>query len=154
MARGKRDFASEEFELRAQLEAKDPLALFGLRALEEEWARSLIKAKTAGPTLPSIRSAAEAGIETSVTEQCARHLASAEEWQREIASFATSGAEGLSAMREVTELQFARLYVLVASNDPALRQQARKLHRSLERASTRLGVEFKRELTRLKLKLA
>jgi hypothetical protein len=114
MTQHRRDFATEEAALRAQLDANDPLALFGLRALEEKWARSLVNAKTSGPTLSALRSALATGVDENVAERCADHLKKAAGWQRQIASFATSGAEGIAAIREARELELAQALVFAA----------------------------------------
>lgn len=153
MTQHRRDFATEEAALRAQLDAKDPLALFGLRALEEKWARSLVNAKTSGPTLSTLRSAVATGVDKNIAERCADHLKQAAAWQREIASFATSGAEGSAAISEARGLELAQALVLGASKDSASRSRALQLCRSLERVGDGLNATLRKELQRVKREL-
>jgi hypothetical protein len=48
-----------------------------------------------------MREASERGLESSLALEAAEHLARAEKWQAEIASCATSRAEGMAGMAEL-----------------------------------------------------
>jgi hypothetical protein len=75
-------------------------------------------------------------------------LASAEKWQKEIASYATGSGEGFVAMGYVDELMLARAWMLVAAANNAA-SAATDLCRKV-RGNENLEATQKRELEKLK----
>lgn len=111
----KHDFQAEALELRAGLDGPDRFhVLHSLRALEEDWARALLGRRNRGRIATMARARAKAGIDPAVASVAGSHLAAAEKCQREIASYATAGAEGLGFFAPVRELQVAQAWLLAA----------------------------------------
>jgi hypothetical protein len=77
----------------------------------------------------------------------------AETWQAEIASWATSGAEGLAAMAEVHELKLARAWLLFASGADRSRARVRQLCAELERDPNGIAARLRPHLAALKAEL-
>ena len=95
-----------------------------------------------------MRSAVKPKLDPAAALEAAGHLANAEKWQREIASYATGSGEGLAAMNEVYELQLARGWMLVAAANNAA-SAATDLCRKLRR-NEHLEANQRRELEKLK----
>jgi hypothetical protein len=111
----KRDFQAEALELRAELDGPDRFhVLHSLCALEEDWARALLRGRNRGRIATMARARARAGIDPAVARAAGSHLAAAEKCQREVASYATAGAEGLGFFAPVREFQVAQAWLLAA----------------------------------------
>ncbi len=101
-----------------------------------------------------MREASERGLESSLALEAAEHLARAERWQAEIASCATSGAEGMAGMAELHELQLARAWLLFASDaDGSGRSRVRQLCAKLERDPDGIATALRTHLAALKSEL-
>lgn len=152
MARTVRKFADEQALLLKKLDSPERwMALNELCELESDWARSLVAAKKDGGIRAAMRSAVKPKLDPIAALEAAQHLASAEKWQREIASYATGAGEGLVAMGEVYDLQLARGWMLVAATNNAA-SAATDLFRKL-RGTENLEANQRRELEKLKTAL-
>jgi hypothetical protein len=147
-----RDFAAEEAALRAGLDGERWKAVYALRALEDEWARHIVGGAS-GALVAALRRAYELGLEPGLALEAAEHLARAETWQAEIASWATSGAEGLAAMAEVHELKLARAWLLFVSGADRSRARVRQLCAELERDPNGVAARLRPHLAALKAEL-
>nr|PZN20071.1 MAG: hypothetical protein DIU78_19930 [Pseudomonadota bacterium] len=127
MTRAERNFEAEKAALEAQLATERAHAASGLRSLHEEWARALLGVGTKGNVAAVMRRAATAGADRERAAEAAAHLAEAAKWQAEIASFATSGAEGVAAMTEVRGLELARAWLLTLDPSARARRAAKKI---------------------------
>jgi len=153
MARTARKFADEHALLLKKLDSPERwLALHELCDLESDWARSLVAARKTGGIRAAMRSAVKSTLDPIAALEAAGHLASAEKWQREIASYATGAGEGFVAMGEVYELQLARAWMLVAATNNAA-SAARDLFRKVHGSRENLETNQKRELEKLKAAL-
>src|SRR4051812_2188515 len=86
-----------------------------LRGVEERWARALLGASDNNEDIQAVaKSVAKSTvISPDVRLEAETHLANASNWQQEIGSYATSGAEGVMSMSELRELQLARAWLSV-----------------------------------------
>jgi hypothetical protein len=152
MTRAARKFAPEQLLLLEKLDSPERWRiLHDLCELECDWARSLVAARKGGGIRAAIRSAVKPKLDPTAALEAAGHLAKAEKWQREIASYATGSGDGLAAMDDVYELQLARGWMLVAAANNAASAAidlCRKLHRN-----ENLEANQKRELEKLKSSL-
>jgi len=87
-------------------------------------------------------------VDRSTALEAAQHLASAEKWQAEVASYATGGGEGLSLWAEVLDLRLARAWLLSSVEARDLHRQAKKLCRALQ-AEDATSAPFRRYLKEL-----
>jgi hypothetical protein len=153
MARITRKFAQEQALLIEKLDSPERWRiLYDLCDLESDWARSLVAARKDGGIRAAMRSAVKPKLDPIAALEAAGHLAQAEKWQREIASYATGSGEGFAAMDEVYELQLARAWMLVAAANNAA-SAARDLCRRVHGSRENLEASQKRELEKLKAAL-
>jgi hypothetical protein len=149
MARTARKFAAELTLLLEKLDSPERWrVLYDLRDLESDWARALVGARKDGGIRAAMRSAVKPKLDPVAALEAAGHLASAEKWQKEIASYATGSGEGFVAMGYVDELMLARAWMLVAAANNAA-SAATDLCRKL-RGDENLEAKQKRELEKLK----
>jgi hypothetical protein len=107
-----RDFQAELVALNAGLTGGERWkVVYGLRALEESWARELLGLGEGGAIGGAVRGRVTEGVDPTVALAAAAHLAEAERWQWEIGSWSTGAGEGLASMAEVRELQMARAWL-------------------------------------------
>jgi len=143
-----RDFPAEEQALRAELGSVRWQAVYGLRQLEEDWARHLLDIGQDEDLAKAMRKKAKTAIDLAAAEQAARHLAEAEQWQWEIGSYATGSGEGLRSMGEVRTLQVARAWLAAALSRADERQSeaqstlARSLMTEVESDSNGMGKPY------------
>jgi hypothetical protein len=150
MPRVRRDFEKEEAKLRKGLDGNDrQTAVGGLQVLEEEWARALVGAKPGGTIRTAMKAAAGPKLDPSLALEAAKHLANAEKWAWDYASYATSGAEGMTAMGEVRTLRVAHAWMLVAAATNA-KSRARELYQKLQRDRENFDSFERRELDKIK----
>jgi hypothetical protein len=110
-----RDFAAEVASLRGRLQDEDRWkAVYGLRGVEEAWARHLLGIGEQGDLAALVRKRTERGVDATAAREAEAHLAQAEDWQWQIGSWATGAGEGLASMSEVYELKMARAWLDVA----------------------------------------
>jgi hypothetical protein len=148
MPRVRRDFEKEEAKLRKGLDGKERWKTVSyLKSLEEDWARALVGAKPSGSLKAAIKAAAKSKLDPSLALEAAKHLANAERWAHDFASYATSGAEGYVAMGYVREIQFAHAWMLVTASANA-KLRARAICQGLEGRD--LDGYERRELDKLK----
>jgi hypothetical protein len=153
MPRVRRDFEKEEAKLRKGLDGNDRQKAVGLlQVLEEEWARALAGAKPGGSIRTAMKAAAGPKLDPSLALEAAKHLANAETWAWEYASYATSGAEGMVAMGEVRTLRVAHAWMLVAAANNA-KSRALELHQKLQRDRENFDSYERRELDKIKARL-
>src|ERR1044071_6097341 len=120
MARTASKFADKQALLLKKLDSSERwMALNELCELESEWARALVGARKDGNIRAAMRSAAKPNLDPATALEAAGHLASAAEWQKEIASYATGSGEGFVAMGYVDELMLARTWTLLAAANNA-----------------------------------
>lgn len=149
-----RDFESEATSLRRELEGGERWkAVYALCRLEQDRARSIVGAKSRGRLDLAMKGAAE-GLEPARAKEAAEHLARAEKWQAEIASWATSGAEGLVGMHEVRVLQLAQAWLLLAAGDAASLRRATKLYDKVEGDANGVPSDLRAQVAALKKALA
>jgi hypothetical protein len=153
MARTARKFAHELASLLEKLDSPERWrVLYDLLDLEEDWARSLVGARKGGGIRAAMRAAVKPKLDPSAALEAAEHLANAEKWQKEIASYATGSGEGFVAMGYVDELLLARAWMLVAAANNAA-SAASDLYRMLHGDRENLEANQKRELEKLKTAL-
>jgi hypothetical protein len=147
----RRDFARELAILSEQLESEERWKMvYGLRDLETEWACAIAGARTTGVTLHTAMKNAAGALEAIRARDADVHLARAERWQAEIASWATSGAEGLVGMYEVRVLQLARAWLQLATASAAGRRRARELCGKVDRDGNGVPAGLRKPLALLK----
>lgn len=145
-----RDFEAEGTSLRGELEGGERWkAVYSLCALEQDWARNIAGVKARGNLATAMQTAA-AGMDAARAKAAAEHVARAEEWQAEIASWATSGAEGLMGMHEVRVLQLAQAWLLLGAGDAASLRRAKKLHAKVEGDANGVPSDLRAQVTALK----
>jgi hypothetical protein len=133
-AHSARDFESEVAALRRELDqAERWKAVYALCGLETDWALSIAGLQPTSNLLQALRAlrAAAPALDAARARDAETHLAQAQRWQEEIASWATSGAEGLAGMYDVRVLQLARAWLLSATDD-AGRKRALQLCAKVE----------------------
>jgi hypothetical protein len=110
-----RSFATEVKSLRGRLQGDDGWrAVYGLRSVEEAWARHILGIGEKGDLATLVRRRVDRGVDATAASQAETHLARAEEWQWRIGSWATGAGEGLASMAEVYALKMARAWLNVA----------------------------------------
>jgi hypothetical protein len=114
-----RNFADEARELEAALTQNRQIAVARLRTLHEDWARALLGMGSQDKLVSHLRASVESGLAPEKAAEAAAQLASAEQWQWEIGSWASGSGEGLSSMFEVRTLQLARAWLLSANTGGA-----------------------------------
>ncbi|MDQ2642843.1 MAG: hypothetical protein M3020_03445 [Myxococcota bacterium] len=150
LARTVRKFAEQRALFLEKLDSPEHwMALNDLCELESDWARALVGAKKDGGIRSAMRSAAKPSLAPAAALEAAEHLASAEKWQKQIASFATGSGEGFVAMGYVDELMLARAWMLVAAASNAA-SAAKDLCRMLHRDREDLEANQKRDLEKLR----
>lgn len=153
MARTVRKLTDEQALLIKKLDSPEHWrVLYELRDLEADWARALVGARKAGSIRAAMRSAVKPNLAPAVALEAAQHLASAEKWQKEIASYATGSGEGFAAMGYVDELMLARGWMLVAASNNAA-SAASDLCRELHRDRKDLEANQRRDLDKLRAAL-
>ncbi|WP_157907062.1 MULTISPECIES: hypothetical protein [Sorangium] len=87
-------------------------SVFGLRSVEELWARHLVGVDAGADDLTrEVQRRVRQGIERARLEQAIIHLGRAEEWQWQLGSCATGSGEGLASMAQVRMLQASRAWL-------------------------------------------
>jgi hypothetical protein len=161
----RRDFAAEAEEATAALQADRAESVYSLRAIEEDWARSLLRLGAKADLAQAVAARVERGlIRTSAKKhqrvedlasarEAAAHLARAERWQWEIGTWSTGAGEGLVSMGEVRTLQMARAWLSagLAKGELAL---ARELANEVEADANGMGKPHARALRALRAALA
>jgi hypothetical protein len=159
-----RDFAAEAAEATAALQSDSARSVYSLRAIEEAWARSLLRLGAKADLAKAVASRVERGLirksakkdqrleDLASAREAAAHLARAERWQREIGRWSTGAGEGLMSMREVRTLQVARAWLSagLATVELAL---ARELANEVEADSNGMGKPYAKALRALRAAL-
>jgi hypothetical protein len=152
-----RDFASELASLRAKLESDHLHAVYGLREVEEAWARQLLNLGTGDALAPAVHRQVKSGLGAVAGEDAEAHLAEAEKWQSEIGTYASGSGEGLASMAEVRSLQMARAWLAAAlfqeTGKKARETLARSLAKKIEGDPNGLGKRYAKSLTELRAML-
>jgi hypothetical protein len=160
----RRDFAAEAAEATAALQADRAESVYSLRAIEEDWARWLLRLGAKAELAQAVASRVERGlIRTSTRKhqrvedlasarEAAVHLARAERWQWEIGTWSTGAGEGFVSMGEVRTLQVARAWLsaLLAKEELAL---ARELANEVEADANGMGKPHAKALRGLRAAL-
>jgi hypothetical protein len=154
-----RDFAAEVTSLEKQVNTNAD-AVYGLRALEEAWARHLLGVAPSGDIVKLVHHRAQRAFDTATTTgataafEALEHLTTAEQWQWRIGSYATGSGEGLASMAEVRALQMARAWLAAAlfreTHAPALSALATSLAVEIERDPNGMGARYSKAITHLR----
>jgi len=147
-----RNYEAEEAALRKDLSGERWRAVYALCGLEEAWARDVAGAAAGGGIAAAMRAAAKT-LEAARAQEAAAHLERAEKWQTEIASYATSGAEGLMFVGELHEFRLARAWLLIATKGVAGQRLARKLCATVEGDPNGVPASLRSQLKALRAKL-
>lgn len=153
-----RDFATEAAVLQREVDTNVD-AVFGLRELEESWARHLLVLEAAGNIASVMRmrvkNAAASTVDPAAASEALGHLEAAERWQWRIGSYATGSGEGLASMSEVHSLQMARAWLAAAlfrqGGDTTMRALTNTLIATVERAHNGLGDRYEKSIRQLRV---
>lgn len=160
-----RDFAAEVASLEKQVNTNTD-AVYGLRALEEAWARHLLGVAPSGDIVKLVHHRAQRAFDTTTTTnntpttdnttafEALEHLKAAEQWQWRIGSYATGSGEGLASMAEVRALQMARAWLAAAlfreTHAHALSALAKSLTVEIERDPNGMGAKYTKAIAHLR----
>jgi hypothetical protein len=148
-----RDFAAEAASLECDVNS-NPDAVYGLRELEESWARQLLALEPSGDIASQVRKRVERVVEPTAASEAFAHLEAAERWQWRIGSYATGSGEGLMSMGEVHALQMARAWLAAAlfrqCGDAAMLDHANALIIAVEKAGNGMGDRYFKAIRHLR----
>jgi hypothetical protein len=148
------EFARKVAELSAQLDTPQTWdGVYGLRAVEEEWARHLLGIEAGQGLHRLVQGCVERGIDLELAEQALLHLREAEHHQWGIGTTATGSGEGLASMAAVRELQTAQAWLEVSIARSRI-ARARQLAAEVEQDPNRMGKTYLRSLNALEALLA
>jgi len=139
-------FESERDRLTSSLARDREKAVYGLRNLEERWARHLLELslESDGKLHDRVRSRLVAVAPDAIREAVA-HVLAAESWQREIGTWSTGSGEGLASMVALYDLRLARAWMLlrlVLAGDRSGLADARSLVDAIASDPNGLGAQF------------
>jgi hypothetical protein len=144
------EFARRVTELSAKIGTSEAWAgVYGLRALEEEWARHLLGIGSDEGLHRLVRGCVERGIDLDKAEQALLHLHEAEQHQWAIGTTATGGGEGLMSMGAVRELQTAQAWLEVSIARSRI-ARAQQLAAEVEQDPNGMGKTYQKSLKALR----